>query len=214
MRYIISFFITLFLYSSLISTLFYNLDNTFIENKNLSQKQELIKISLVEEIEKKVEKKQEHKKIKKIEKPKKIKKEKPIVKKQKYKKLEQVVEKTPIIEKTKEIQELKKVENKIQETIDIKKVKNEFIEKLKKKIDKNKFYPKSARRRGIEGDVNVEFFIHKDGSIDNLKIKEGKTIFHKAVKESIKNSFPMKIDNNSISFPFKIMVKLKFALNN
>lgn len=233
MRYLGSFFITLVLYASAITTLFYTMNSSFSSNTKKEIKEEIVKISLVEtpvkEIkkelkkeEKKVIEKEKEEEIKKTEKPKiKQKTEKPKIKKEKIKKEEIKKEVKKEVIKTQEktlkqptvsekpLQNIEKPVTKIDTTF----IKEQFFSLVKNKIDSNKEYPNSARRRGIEGSIKVKFQITKEGNVKDISILSGKKIFHKAVLNAINNSFPIKIPKELNSFPLYINLELKFNLN-
>jgi len=69
--------------------------------------------------------------------------------------------------------------------------KKQYLETIAAHLSKHKFYPRSARRRHIEGEVKVSFDLLPDGNILNLKIFSGHTILQKAASESISSSLPM-----------------------
>ncbi|WP_320035254.1 TonB family protein [Halarcobacter sp.] len=216
MRYFGSFFITLILYASTITTVLYSFNNQSNITKN-EEKKSLVKISLIEP---KVELKKEKEIIKEQKnEPKKIKKKiSKKVKKTKKKIEKKVTKPKPQIKKEiKKIEPLssKKVEKVVPHTpkVNITKIKNDYIEKVKKTINKNKFYPNSARRRGIEGYVNVNFIIGEKGELKNIKILNGKKIFYNAAKEAIVKSFPINTKKNNHIFPLKINLCIKYNLN-
>ncbi len=68
---------------------------------------------------------------------------------------------------------------------------NKYYTKIKQTIDKNKSYPKIAIRRGIQGEVKIQFTISKNGELLSYKILNGKKIFLASISEAIKNSFPL-----------------------
>lgn len=192
MRYFGSFFITLILYAATITSLFYSFNNqSNIANKE--EKKSLVKVSLIEakvEQKKEIEQKKEKEIIKSLKKePKKIvKKIIKSVKKPKKKIVKKIIKsKTCIKNETKEVKKSpsKNVENivSVAPKINISKIKNDYIAKVKKTINSNKFYPNSARRRGIEGSVKVEFIIQNNGKLTMVKIIQGKKIFLKQQKK-------------------------------
>jgi protein TonB len=48
-----------------------------------------------------------------------------------------------------------------------------YLLRLLAHIDNHKFYPRTARRRGMEGEIQVAFYLHTDGSISDLQITGG-----------------------------------------
>ncbi|MBN2816204.1 MAG: energy transducer TonB [Campylobacterales bacterium] len=91
-------------------------------------------------------------------------------------------------------------------------LKKSFTETLISKINANKSYPSTARRRAIEGDVKVRFEILADGSVDNIEITSGKSIFEKATREAIERSFPLEVQNTPYSFPETFSLTITYKL--
>ncbi len=97
--------------------------------------------------------------------------------------------------------------------IDMSEVKRElFIANLIQRINSNKSYPNSARRRSIEGSVEVEFTVLADGNVKNIEIISGQNIFAESTIEAIKNSFPVKIDDGLFAFPKKFKIDITYIL--
>lgn len=69
--------------------------------------------------------------------------------------------------------------------------KDEYMKILAAHIDRHKFYPRSARRRHIEGLVGVSFDLLKDGQILNLHTSSGHPTLQKASMDSIRSALPM-----------------------
>ncbi|MBU1658861.1 TonB family protein [bacterium] len=88
----------------------------------------------------------------------------------------------------------------------------EFFTKLKELINKNKSYPNSARRRAIQGDVEVRFYLLEDGNVKNIELLSGKSIFEKSVQQAIEKSFPVKIDKELFNFPKEFKITIAYIL--
>lgn len=71
------------------------------------------------------------------------------------------------------------------------KTRNEYIKILAAHIDKHKFYPRSARRRHIDGQVKVSFDLLNNGQILNLHTFSGHPVLQKATMDSIRSALPM-----------------------
>ncbi|MCK9473768.1 energy transducer TonB [Sulfurimonas sp.] len=96
---------------------------------------------------------------------------------------------------------------------DMMKAKRElFIANLIKRINSNKSYPRSARRRAIEGNIEVEFTITADGGVKNIQVISGHDIFKKSAIEAIKNSFPIDIEKGVFNFPKKFKIDIVYIL--
>jgi len=69
--------------------------------------------------------------------------------------------------------------------------KDDYMKILAAHIDKHKFYPRSARRRQIEGKVQVSFDLLTNGQILNLHTFSGPSILQQATMDSIRSALPM-----------------------
>jgi len=109
-------------------------------------------------------------------------------------------------------QTITREENKITQD-EIKAKQNLFFTEVRKRIDQNKSYPRIARRRGIEAEVEVSFYIQSDGNVKNIKFLSGKRIFKKSIEKAIEDSFPMEVDNSIFKFPKKFKITIKYILS-
>jgi periplasmic protein TonB len=229
-RYFVSFIVSGVLYSALIVSLLFAVNND--EKKICHKKMEhmnKVAVSLIAQQshaqktptpKKEIKKKQEPKKVVQKSKP----KPKPIVK--------EIVKKEPI-EKPKEIieevvqEEQETIEEVVQEeVVDDQEMQRQieqmmvakeqeldhFTKHLIKKINDNKRYPMSARRRGIEGDVDVKFMVMANGGVSSIKVLKGKKIFKRSTYEAIENSFPVDVSNTILEFPQEFQIKLVYLL--
>lgn len=89
---------------------------------------------------------------------------------------------------------------------------NKFINDLIKKINDNKSYPNMARRRGIEGIVDVKFKVLSDGNVEGMNVVSGNNIFAKSALEAISKSFPVSVEETLFKFPKEFRVKLSYTL--
>ncbi|WP_345975999.1 TonB family protein [Sulfurimonas sp. HSL3-7] len=87
-----------------------------------------------------------------------------------------------------------------------------FLASLVERINRNKSYPKSARRRGIEGSVKVGFQLSSDGSVGNITLISGRKVFKKSAFEAIAKSFPIEVDSAIFDFPKEFKVTLAYVL--
>ncbi len=225
-RYLNSFFITLFVYVTLGSFVFWFFKKDFIKPKEQTKTISLNNLTILETpkvekiqpiekdkpkeiIEKKLIKKVEETKKESIKKvSKNIKKDskinKPIKKEiveNSLKKAEKIVEFT---QKTKKEEPIKTPQKNI---IDEKKDyldKNLF--KIRELISKKVIYPNRAKKFAIQGVVLVEFKILPNGDIENIKILEGNRFFHNSTIEAIKEAsreFPKVSKELQIQLPIE-----------
>lgn len=87
-----------------------------------------------------------------------------------------------------------------------------FLSHLVEKINRNKSYPRIARRRGMEGSVEVAFHILSDGSVNNIKLVSGRKVFSQSAFEAISKSFPVQVDSAIFDFPKEFRVTLAYVL--
>lgn len=98
--------------------------------------------------------------------------------------------------------------------VDISAEKQSFLAYLRTTIQQNLHYPSAARRRGIEGEVNVRFTLENGGIIRNIAIFEGEKIFHEEAKRAIVSASGIKIPEVlSGTFPTDMQLTLAFKLD-
>lgn len=98
--------------------------------------------------------------------------------------------------------------------IDLAAEKRNFFASLRSTIQKHLRYPSAARRRGMEGDVDVRFVLESSGTIRNISIREGEEIFHNAAKMAVASASGVKVPETLASnFPTEIDLSLEFRLN-
>jgi periplasmic protein TonB len=216
-RYYNSFFITLFLFSSLIFGIFLLFQNKTIYAQNISKNEQKISFTIVSQKSKPIEPKVIQEQVKKIE-P--IIPPKPIAKKPL--KQEIVKEKPMQQEIIKEVTPITNIDTKPTETviekqisqapqIDTNAIKEEFLKNIKIQIDKNKIYPQRAISRGIQGTVDVSFTLLSSGSISDINL-QGHNIFKSSIEDALQKSFPVSIPQELDVFPMVINLKVAFNL--
>ena len=94
--------------------------------------------------------------------------------------------------------------------------KEQYLNTIAAHLEKYKFYPRSARRRHIEGDVKVSFDLLEDGNILNLKIFSGHSALQKATSASITSALPMPPRPESLLAlnTIKIEYSMQFSLHD
>ena len=234
-RYINSFLITLVLYLSAFGVIVYeSATDNYCDKKSLNEKSSRICFSMVtlpspvKKDEPKKEKKVEKKIVKKVEK-KVVKKE--IVQAKKELLPKEIEKETPKEEEPQEVAKKqeeqtntpsetkpnvqKVVNTNVQKTVDedmVKAKQDRFIAHLVERINSNKSYPMAARRRGIEGDVEVKFHVFSDGTVRYIKMVSGKKIFRHSTLEAISKSFPIDIDKTLFNFPKEFRITIAYVL--
>jgi len=90
--------------------------------------------------------------------------------------------------------------------------KKAYMQQLLAHIENKKFYPRSARSRGIEGDIHVSFELMADGSIRKLNVGGGHSVLLRATKQAVKNSIPLPLPPSQLSVPRKIEFTIQYML--
>ena len=66
-----------------------------------------------------------------------------------------------------------------------------YLARLLAHIDSHKFYPRSARRRGVKGDVQVSFYLNRDGTIRDLQVTGGSKLLRQAARKAIQSALSL-----------------------
>jgi protein TonB len=88
-----------------------------------------------------------------------------------------------------------------------------YLLQLLAHIDSHKFYPRSARRRGIEGEIQVVFYLLRDGSISDLQIKGGNKILRNAAKQAVQQSLALPPPPESMRLQEQIRFGMVYRLD-
>ncbi len=118
--------------------------------------------------------------------------------------------KTDVLLKEKMIQQDRQKQREEEE--ELRKKQNIFFAKLREAINKNKHYPRTARRRNIQGEVTVKFLLLSNGSVKKIAFVKGHSIFKKSVKSAIEKSFPISVKDALFQFPKEFAITLNYVL--
>ena len=88
-----------------------------------------------------------------------------------------------------------------------------YLLRLLEHIDNHKFYPRIARRRGVEGEIKVAFYLRKDGSISNLQVTGGSKVLRKAAKQAVQQSLSLPPPPDSIPLQEQIRFGMVYRLD-
>jgi protein TonB len=87
-----------------------------------------------------------------------------------------------------------------------------YLVRLLAHIDSHKFYPRSARRRGQEGDVHVMFYLLQDGGIRALEISGGNRLLRDAAERAVQAALPLPQPPASINLQEQVSFSMQFRL--
>ncbi|BFU78566.1 hypothetical protein ALC152_17810 [Arcobacter sp. 15-2] len=234
-RYIKSFSIASILYVGIFVSFLYSFENNAPLQNKQTKSEELVKFTIIQEsapkpAQKMVEKKPKPIIKKVVKKEKTTKKIKPIVKKKK-----EIIRKIVKKQTIKKEKQVKKVIHKKSETIVKKQIKKnkstvvnnkkhlenshqkkmmqqKYYSSIKEAINKNKSYPRVAVKRGIEGIVEIQFTISKEGKLLSFHIIEGKSVFKKSISDAVKNSFPLTPPKGILTSNKNLSLKIDYRL--
>jgi len=83
---------------------------------------------------------------------------------------------------------------------------------LMRHIEVHKHYPRVARKRKIEGKIQVSFTLLGNGTIKNLMINGKRSILKKATKNALNNALPMPRPPKKLSLPMEIKFYMNYFL--
>jgi protein TonB len=88
-----------------------------------------------------------------------------------------------------------------------------YLQRMLAHIDNHKFYPRSARRRGMEGEIRVSFHLHRDGGISDLQVSGGSKVLRKAAKQAVQQALSLPPPPASMPPPEKIRFGMVYRLD-
>ena len=65
-----------------------------------------------------------------------------------------------------------------------------YLEMLMQQIEKKKFYPRSARRRHVEGQIIVNLLLNEEGFVQDIKLEKGHKLLKQATRKAILDAQP------------------------
>jgi len=93
--------------------------------------------------------------------------------------------------------------------------KQNYLGLVAEHINSYKYYPRSAIRRGTEGQVEISFDLQPDGSIENLRTQGKHSVLLSASQRSIEQALPMpqRSENLLALGPIHIEFSMKYFLH-
>jgi protein TonB len=95
----------------------------------------------------------------------------------------------------------------------IEKAKQEYLRRLMAHIEKHKHYPRTARRRHLEGDVRVSFTLQAGGRVVALVVDGGPEVLSSAALQAVEEAVPLPEPPPSLGLPWPVAFTMRFSLN-
>ena len=92
------------------------------------------------------------------------------------------------------------------------KQKQQYIQALMKHIDAHKFYPSAARRRGIEGEVQVSFCLTADKLAVNIEANGSISLLERAAIQAVEDASPFPEPPADVFYNSPIVISMVYAL--
>jgi protein TonB len=94
----------------------------------------------------------------------------------------------------------------------VEKARHEYLLRLMAHIEAFKHYPRTARRRGIEGAVDVRFTLLAGGAVGEVGSDGGHTLLRDAAEAAVRGAAPMPEPPPAVDTPMEIALKMDFSL--
>lgn len=91
-------------------------------------------------------------------------------------------------------------------------VRDHYLAQVLAHIESHKYYPPSARRRGVEGSVEVRFMLDAYGGITRLDVTGRSALLEEAARTAIQNAMPLPPAPSTDGFPLLVSYQMLFKL--
>ena len=92
-------------------------------------------------------------------------------------------------------------------------IRKHYLNNLLTYIEGHKYYPQSARKRGINGSIDVSFELLNNGEINGLKASGGPMVLRKAAEQAIANALPFPVPPAEVNCPLQVSYAMQFQLD-
>jgi protein TonB len=86
---------------------------------------------------------------------------------------------------------------------------NQFLAAIREKINQHKSYPRIAKKRGMQGAINVKFMILSSGKVAQITVS-GPKIFHASAEHAVQSAFPIDVKKAPLSLPTTVSITLQY----
>lgn len=92
-------------------------------------------------------------------------------------------------------------------------IRQDYLTRLITHLEAHKFYPGAARRRGLEGTVQISFTIMNNGEIKQLQLTGGHKMLHQAATTTVQRALPLPSPPREVGgAPLTVSYEMSFAL--
>jgi len=79
-------------------------------------------------------------------------------------------------------------------------------------IEQYKFYPRAARRRGMQGVVEVSFRLRADGLAEQIQVSGSHPLLRRAAEAAVEKALPLPLPPEEIDLPMPLRFGMEFSL--
>ncbi len=119
---------------------------------------------------------------------------------------EEVVEEEPEVEQQEVLAQVEQSDAQTEATT------NDYISLIQQLIESKKVYPRAARRRRIEGEVDVSFILNLDGTVAQVRSQGDKKVLNSAAVNAVKAVSPLPAPPEMIAKPLELSFTMVFKL--
>lgn len=88
-----------------------------------------------------------------------------------------------------------------------------YLSHLLSHIESFKYYPQSARRRGLNGEINVSFELLGTGYINDLSVTGGPLLLRHATRQAVRQALPMPTPPAEVVPPLQVSFVMDYQLH-
>ncbi|MDQ6979042.1 MAG: TonB family protein [Mariprofundaceae bacterium] len=98
--------------------------------------------------------------------------------------------------------------------VDVAALKHDYMRRALALIEQQKHYPRSARRRHMEGDVLVELDVDSTGHACNIHLSGAHAALQKATKTAIADAMPLQLPPEKLTLPLHLRFVMQYRLDS
>jgi len=88
----------------------------------------------------------------------------------------------------------------------------QYLHELLSHIESYRFYPRAARRRSIQGDVNISFRLRDDGRYEQLELDGNESVLVSAAQQALESAVPLPAPPDGIGLSGRIEFTMAYSL--